>query len=61
MFQNRYVQLFILWLVIAIVFYILIFLLFMALGFAIPTGLQVMVSALGAGYVVYQFFSQRIG
>lgn len=61
MMNNRYVQLTLLWLGIAAIIYIVLYLIFLALGFSLPTGLQIMVSALASGYLVYRFFEQRIG
>ncbi|HXH04919.1 MAG TPA: hypothetical protein VNI82_00650 [Candidatus Nitrosotenuis sp.] len=61
MFNNRYVQLSLLTLGIATLIYILLYLVFMALGTSLPNGLMLMVSALTAGYIVYQYFAQRIG
>lgn len=46
---------------IAALIYIALYLIFMFLGTALPFGLQLMVSVLGAGYLVYQYLSQRIG
>jgi len=59
--NNRYVQLTLLWLGIATVIYIVLFLIFMSLNIDFPVELQVLLSALSSGYLVYKYFSQRIG
>lgn len=60
MFDNRYVKLSILTLAIAVVIYIVIWLVGYVTGVYLPSGLAIMLSLLGAGYVVYQFFAQHI-
>ena len=60
MFNNRYVKLSILTLAIAVVIYIVIWLVGYVTGAYLPSGLAIMLSLLGAGYVVYQFFAQHI-
>lgn len=60
MLQNRYVKLTLLTIGLAAIFYIVLYLLFMMLGLNLPAGLQLMVAVLAAGYIVYQYFSQRI-
>lgn len=61
MFENRYVKLALLTVGLAAIIYIVVYLIFMALGLALPVELQIFVSILAAGYVVYQYFAQRIG
>lgn len=60
MFNNRYVKLSTLTIAIAIVLSIIIWLVGYVTGIYLPSGLAIMLSLLGAGYVVYQFFAQHI-
>lgn len=60
-FTNRYVRLSMLTIGIAVLIYMLLYLIFMLLELALPNALQIMVSVLAAGYLVYKYFSQRIG
>jgi hypothetical protein len=59
--NNRYVQLGALSLGLAVLIYLVLWLLFSLLqidGF--PVGLQIAIAILGAGLLVYKFFSDRI-
>lgn len=60
-FNNRYVQLGLLTLGLGLLFWAIIWLVLRALGLQeFPTVLQVSVSFLGAGLLVYKFFAGRI-
>lgn len=60
MFDNKYVRLAILTVALAVVIFIALLLIEKSLGMNMPSGTQWFVSFLISGYVVYQFFSQRI-
>ena len=60
-FNNRYVQLGLLTLGLGFLFWVIIWLILRALGLQdFPAVLQVSVSFLGAGLLVYKFFAGRI-
>lgn len=60
-FENRYTQLALLTLGLSLLFWVLIWLVLRGVGVNdFPVGLQIAVSFLGAGLVVYKFFSNRI-
>ncbi len=60
-FENRYVQLGLLTLGLGLLFWAIIWLILRALGLGdFPMALQVSVSFLGAGLLVYKFFAGRI-
>lgn len=60
-FENRYVQLALLTLGIGLVFWAIIWIVLGAVGLKdFPVGLQVAVSFLGAGLIVYKFLSGRV-
>ena len=58
--NNRYVQLGALTLGLAILFWLILFLVFGLLHVNLPIGLEVLLAVLGAGLIVYKFFSQRV-
>lgn len=58
--DNRYVRLGMLTFGLAVLFYLILFLIFGALHVDFPFGLQIMLAVLGASVVVYKLFSQRI-
>ncbi|HET8690350.1 MAG TPA: hypothetical protein VFL81_02850 [Candidatus Saccharimonadales bacterium] len=59
--NNRYLQLSILTVGLAVVIYLLIWLVFSLIGLSdFPKGLQLAVAVLGAGLLVYKFFADRI-
>lgn len=58
--QNRYTKLGLLTLGLAGIFLLLIALVFSLLGFSLPLYLQAVLCLLGAGYLVYRFFADRI-
>lgn len=59
--NNRYVKLTLLTLGLAALIWIVLWFVFnLSIGLDLPNGLMVFVSVLAAGYLVYQFFSQRI-
>lgn len=60
-FQNRYVRITILWAFMTALIWLAIYFIFLALKAEFPAFLHMSVSMLGAGYVVYRFFAQRIG
>ena len=55
-FGNRYVKSAILTVVIAAAFLLIVNLVFMALGWTLPLGMQIILCLLAAGYLVYRFF-----
>ncbi|HAC55861.1 TPA: hypothetical protein DCF80_00020 [Candidatus Saccharibacteria bacterium] len=60
-FNNRYVQLALLTLGIGLVFWALLWMVFYLVGLEdFPIGLQLAIAFLGAGLLVYKFFSNRI-
>lgn len=60
-FSNRYLQMSLLGLGIAVLIYLLLWLILSTLGLDdFPVWMRVTVAVLAAGYVVYQFFSDRI-
>jgi len=58
--NNRYVQLGALTLGLAILFWLILFLVFGLLHVNLPIGLEILLAVLGAGLIVYKFFSQRV-
>ncbi len=59
--NNRYVQLAGLTLGLAILFFLVIWVVSSVIGLkGFPLGLEVVVAVLGAGIIVYKFFSNRI-
>lgn len=59
--NNRYIRMTLLGFFLAIVIYLLIWAVFAVIGLEdFPVGLQLTVAVLGAGYIVYQFFYDRI-
>lgn len=60
MFSNRYFKLALLTLVISAGFLLIINLVFMALDWSLPFGMQLVLCVLAAGYLVYRFFEQSI-
>jgi hypothetical protein len=58
--NNRYVQLSMLTLFIAILLLLLEYVIFMALHIDFPMVMRLMLAVLASGYLVYKFFSQRV-
>lgn len=59
-FASRFFKLVILTVVIAGAILLLINLVFLALGWQLPIGLQIVLTLLAAGYLVYRFFAGRM-
>lgn len=60
--NNRYVRMAVLGIALATAFYLIIWLTLSIVGMAdFPQFIQLMLAILGAGLVVYKFFSYRIG
>lgn len=58
--NNRYVQLGALTIGLAVLFWLILFLIFAALHVNFPIGLEILLAVLGSGILVYKFFAQRV-
>ena len=60
-FQNRYLRITVLWVLISFLLGLLLYFIFMITGLSLPMELHVIVSMLAGGYIVYRFFAIHLG